>query len=264
MCTVLYVANISAQVHIGSESPPHASAMLEVSATNKGILFPSVALTAINDGSMIVNKKPVDGLLIFNTTENPSKNLYKGVYAWNSVKNLWENIVADQNFHSTLISHFAIEETYFAANITNTTPTLLTLQSNDPFTLLTFSSGMSVNKDNCFNTSNNTFIVPKSGYYKIACGVEVQVQASQKTEDDVAVLQLVFIRPNSSREEAISADAIRGFKFNSNFYLPLTPSVIYNGYIEKGSKIIVKAGVNLSRKNFVGYITRKYLYINTF
>jgi hypothetical protein len=267
LCTALFVTDILAQVHIGSESPPHASAMLEISATDKGVLFPSVALTAINDASMIVNKKPVDGLLVFNTTENPSLNLYKGMYAWNSVKNLWENIVSDRSFYSTLSSHFAIEKTYLTANILgdiSSNPLVgQEMKSSDPVTLVTFNSGVNVNKDNCFNENNNTFTVPESGYYKIACGIEVYVQTKDIANSDSVALQLLFSPPNSSKEEEIiSAKITRTFNYKSNLYIPLTPSVIYNGHLEKGGKITVKADLTLAKGNLVGYIIRKYLCIN--
>ena len=52
------------QTGIGTTTP-HASAKLEVAATNKGFLPPRVTLTGTNDISTIAS--PATGLVVFNT-----------------------------------------------------------------------------------------------------------------------------------------------------------------------------------------------------
>ncbi|MEI6750758.1 MAG: hypothetical protein WCM93_16500, partial [Bacteroidota bacterium] len=47
-------------------SAPAASAMLDVSATNKGLLIPQIALTGVFDITTIPN--PAVSLLVYNTT----------------------------------------------------------------------------------------------------------------------------------------------------------------------------------------------------
>ena len=58
---------------------PNSSAMLDVSATNKGLLIPRVALTGTDDVSTIAS--PATSLLIYNTTTN--SYLTEGYYYYN-------------------------------------------------------------------------------------------------------------------------------------------------------------------------------------
>jgi hypothetical protein len=73
------------QTGIGTTTP-HASAKLEVAATNKGFLPPRVSLTSVTDVSTIPN--PATGLLIYNTGTNVG--LAAGYYYWNG--NAWATI----------------------------------------------------------------------------------------------------------------------------------------------------------------------------
>jgi hypothetical protein len=261
VCAALYVANIPAQVHIGSESPPDNSAMLEISAVDKGVLLPSVALSALNDRTVMVNNQAADGLLVYNTTENASLNLYKGFYAWNSVKNLWENIVSEQSFQHMLALHYATEETYFVANVRQAQSQSII---SDRTETLTFSpADISINKDNCFDAAGNAFVVPKDGYYKVICGMEIQngwIDANDKAD-----IRLVFAYP-SGRKETNTLTATRAnirTVTTANLDNPLTPSLIHNGFFEKGVRITVEGSMH-SKNGYTGEVNRKYLYVNMF
>ncbi|MBN2662197.1 MAG: hypothetical protein JXR68_00990 [Bacteroidales bacterium] len=67
-------------------SAPNSSAMLDVSASNKGILIPRVALTGTNDVSTILS--PALSLLIYNTST--VSDVSPGFYFWNGTK--WATI----------------------------------------------------------------------------------------------------------------------------------------------------------------------------
>ncbi|KFF10493.1 hypothetical protein IW15_19325 [Chryseobacterium soli] len=70
-----------AQVGIGTPSPDN-SAMLQISSKNKGVLLPSVALTALTDN--ITVPSPAVGLMVWN---NGSGSLSEaGFYYWNESK----------------------------------------------------------------------------------------------------------------------------------------------------------------------------------
>ncbi|HEV7348569.1 tail fiber domain-containing protein [Telluribacter sp.] len=65
---------------------PHASAALDVSATNKGVLVPRVALTATNTAGPV--SSPATSLLVYNTATagtSPS-NVIPGYYYWDGSK----------------------------------------------------------------------------------------------------------------------------------------------------------------------------------
>jgi hypothetical protein len=256
LCITLCPANVSAQVHIGSDKPPKPSAMLEVSAADKGILLPAIALKSVGDSSVIVNSKPVDGLLIFNTKD--TTNLYRGVYAWNSVKRMWDNIISDRSFRSMLTAYYATEEAYFVANsqsagssqqIENGKTVQLTFPSND----------ITINRDSCFRTSGNEFVVPESGIYKAICGMDIYYNSIRS--DDNAEIQLTFTNPSTGKVEYTSAKVSRLNIKHSDAKIPtpLTPSIIYTGNLEKGVKLTVKA---VNGQTSTGVVMRKYLYIN--
>ena len=87
--------NLLAQnVGIGTVTP-NASAMLDVSATNKGVLVPRVALINASDVATIVT--PPLSLLIYNTATAgvPSLAVSPGYYYWNGSK--WVALIVSDN-----------------------------------------------------------------------------------------------------------------------------------------------------------------------
>lgn len=68
---------------------PDASAGLDVSFTNKGVLIPRVALTATNVPSPVTS--PADGLLVYNTATagTAPNNVIPGFYYWTTATSKW-------------------------------------------------------------------------------------------------------------------------------------------------------------------------------
>ena len=75
---LIFSIPIAAQTGIGTTTP-HASAKLDVSATNKGFLPPRVTLTSNTDAITIPS--PAEGLLVYNLG---SVGLQAGYYYWNN------------------------------------------------------------------------------------------------------------------------------------------------------------------------------------
>ena len=75
---LLFSMQVIAQTGIGT-STPHASAKLDVNATDKGFLPPRVTLTSVTDATTIPS--PATGLLVYNVG---SVGLKAGYYYWNS------------------------------------------------------------------------------------------------------------------------------------------------------------------------------------
>ena len=82
--SILILGQLHAQTGIGTTTP-HASAKLEVSATNKGFLPPRVTLTSATDATTIAY--PAEGLLVYNLG---SVGLVAGYYYWNGAN--WATI----------------------------------------------------------------------------------------------------------------------------------------------------------------------------
>ncbi len=89
------------QVGINTTSPDPSS-ILDVAATNKGMLLPRVALTNTGDTSTIPN--PAISLLVYNTAT--SSDLSPGFYFWNG--NAWNAISAESGGTSTGDDNWAI------------------------------------------------------------------------------------------------------------------------------------------------------------
>jgi len=77
------VAVVNAQQGFGTNTPD-ASAVMDMTATNKGVLIPRVALTATTDAVTIPS--PATNLLVFNTATagTSPNNVTPGFYYWNS------------------------------------------------------------------------------------------------------------------------------------------------------------------------------------
>jgi hypothetical protein len=64
---VVILGHLRSQNNVGiGTTTPHASALLDLTATDKGLLIPRVALVAANNGTTPVNG-PATGLLVYNT-----------------------------------------------------------------------------------------------------------------------------------------------------------------------------------------------------
>ena len=90
---LLCVSNhLQAQIGINPiGAPGHASAMLDVSATNKGLLVPRVSLTSATD--VVTIATPALSLLVYNTATAGifPNNIAPGYYYWNGSK--WSSFI---------------------------------------------------------------------------------------------------------------------------------------------------------------------------
>ena len=111
---VFCVLHATAQTGIGTTAP-HASAKLEVYATNKGFLPPRIALTGTLDAVTIAS--PATGLVIYNTVTagTSPNNVLPGYYYWDGAK--WNGIV-DQG---TLQSFSGYVPNYAQSNASSVT-----------------------------------------------------------------------------------------------------------------------------------------------
>ena len=75
---VLFGSSMYSQVGIGTLNP-NSSAQIEISALDKGVLLPRIALLSPFDNTTI-NPGNVNSLLVFNTTNN--EFIKPGFYYW--------------------------------------------------------------------------------------------------------------------------------------------------------------------------------------
>ncbi len=79
----------------GTGAAPAASALLDIDATNKGVLVPRVALTGLNSNAPI-GATVVNSLLVYNTATVAGVNAVSpGYYYWNSTTARWLRMSSD-------------------------------------------------------------------------------------------------------------------------------------------------------------------------
>lgn len=91
----------NAQVGINTNTP-NASSVLDISSSNKGVLFPQYDLLVLNSTSTPI-ANPADGLIIYNS--GGASTFPKGYYVW--VRNQWQRIIvsgSEPQIMSLLIS----------------------------------------------------------------------------------------------------------------------------------------------------------------
>lgn len=82
------VSAFAQNVGIGT-STPNASAKLEISSTNSGVLIPRVSLTNVSDGTTPV-ATPATGVLVYNTNAAVTGGSGTGFYYWNGF--IWRKL----------------------------------------------------------------------------------------------------------------------------------------------------------------------------
>ncbi len=96
-CLLLFVAaHTGYGQNVGINNPtPNASAMLDITSTNKGLLVPRVALTATNVAAPVTT--PATSLLIYNTATagTAPNNVVPGFYYWNGTQ--WVSLLINNN-----------------------------------------------------------------------------------------------------------------------------------------------------------------------
>lgn len=94
---ICFPGNMRGQVTIGTDAPPHESAVLELVSSDKGFLAPRIQLSSTRDQTKINN--PADGLLIFNTIDSDAavpdteKVFADKYYYWSASLAQWVEII---------------------------------------------------------------------------------------------------------------------------------------------------------------------------
>jgi hypothetical protein len=115
---LLSVVVIKAQVGIGTPTP-NASAMLDISSTNKGLLVPRIALTGTGDKTTIPS--PQTSLLVYNkaTAGSGTTAVTPGYYYWNGTA--WERLTVASSLSASAWTLSGNKGTNPAVNFIGTT-----------------------------------------------------------------------------------------------------------------------------------------------
>lgn len=136
---VLITTFAIAQVGVGTTTPA-TSSILDVTASDKGILIPRVDLGDLNIAFPILN--PEKSLMVWNT-DLANGGLIEGFYYWNGT--LWVKIME--------------EKPRILGDKYNSSDVLINANSPIEFDTTNISQGI--------NSTNTYYIVPLSGYYRV-------------------------------------------------------------------------------------------------
>ena len=161
MVFLIFSFQMMSQTGIGTTTP-HASAKLEVNATDKGFLPPRVTLTSSSDNSTIPN--PATGLLVYNTGTNAG--LAAGYYYWNGTD--WTTI-------ATPISSETVD--YVSVNRTTTQ----SVNTGDNIIFNTINSG-----NIPYNSNTGNFTLTAGKTYRLTGSVSLDGSNASSSEIDIA------------------------------------------------------------------------------
>jgi hypothetical protein len=150
-----------AQTGIGTTTP-EASAKLDISSTNKGLLPPRITLTSRTDNSTIPS--PATGLLVYNTGSNP--NLVAGYYYWNGSS--WATIAT--------ATGSGVSSSYVRGSRTTAQTTGLSTNGLIAFTQVDQSAGQDIS----LNTSTGQITLAAGRTYRL----QAQVPTFQTSASD--------------------------------------------------------------------------------
>jgi hypothetical protein len=161
-CICIFISiQTAAQTGIGT-TEPHASAKLEVSATDKGFLPPRVTLTSGTDTTTIPS--PATGLLVYNTGNNVG--LVAGYYYWNGSS--WATIAT--------ATGSGVSSSYVRGSRTTAQTTGLSANGLVAFTQVDQSAGQDIS----LNTSTGQITLAAGRTYRL----QAQVPTFQTSASD--------------------------------------------------------------------------------
>lgn len=152
-----FVAKDNGQIGIGTVTP-NASAVLDITSTNKGVLIPRVALIGTTDVTTV--SSPANGLMIYNTSQTTGANAVDAnfIYIWNGSE--WSKVTT--NSSSTFIP---LTNLVRRSNINQAT--------SEYSGVATLNTQISQISDGNWNSSSNTYTIPTDGTYQIGLSESV-------------------------------------------------------------------------------------------
>lgn len=234
----LFVYNLHAQVGIGVNSTtPHTSSVLDVSATNKGVLFPRVALINITDVTTV--NDPANGLLVYNTSTNAS--VFPGFYYYSRPERTWKRFVSG-GVRKSVKYDILDSSTNINTNEDRSTGRRINpfgrLEWNDDNSLFVVSGNrMTVTRAGRYKINVNCFITKSNRDDKIAPKAQLMINGSRRgteaqsknmTEDDhdhTSLRLMETLQLNAG--DYIQIDMRAGGKDNDPAYLVTSASLGY-------------------------------------
>ncbi len=167
------IASAKGQVGIGTELP-NPSTVLDISASNKGVLLPRVNLLSETDIVTVTN--PAHSLLVYNT--NSTVDVTPGFYYWNATIPKWVRLNNSTNTLSAKFQNYDNDDDNYCGSPTDLEIFTETVWNDDPM---------------IFVRNNNTELeVKESGKYRIV--MHTYLTNSEDDENEfMAALHQVYV-----------------------------------------------------------------------
>jgi len=189
-----FSVTVKAQVGFGTNNP-NKSAVVDITSTSKGLLYPRVDLSALTTGSLttygLTGATATDGMTVYNT--NATAPFSKGFYVW--YNNTWNLITTDANAKNiytadgTLTGNRTLTQAGNDLTFTNTTGNVITnfgSKANSYNTL----PGAEMSALNTVSNVTNSVNVFESGTQIGSLGVPGLKSASTTTYADATTSQI--------------------------------------------------------------------------
>ncbi|MEC4086924.1 hypothetical protein, partial [Myroides odoratimimus] len=156
LTALFFSGYVTAQVGVGTKKPADAT-MLDVTATDKGVLLPRVNLLSQTDNTTVKGKL-IESLLVYNIG---SSNLKAGFYYW--FENKWTPLMSGATFTDTTNKSFTISEDQERLVITDTENNKVELEIKDIAKNSVFVTNLTENSEFVTKLVENKEFITKLG-----------------------------------------------------------------------------------------------------
>tara|TARA_R110000850_G_scaffold109659_1_gene222756 strand:- start:25875 stop:26591 length:717 start_codon:yes stop_codon:yes gene_type:complete len=169
------------QVGIGTTAPSPSS-ILDINASDKGVLLPRVDLGDLSTASPINN--PEKSLMLWNT-DAANDGLKQGFYFWSGAA--WTAVGSSDAGTKLFADKYNAND-----NLIN---------ANNPVSFETLSAGEGINAQN-----NKYFVIPKDGYYRISYTLSIEKFGNGSSSNGIYTF---FLSKTSNPSGKISGTTVR-------------------------------------------------------
>lgn len=172
-------------VGIGKSIIPDGSAVLDIGATDKGVLFPRVALKGEKDVSVISGGKAANGLLVYNTA-TVDADIKPGFYFWNGTE--WSALMSKT---STVLS-----ETLTSLEISaDGVPVVLTYTGENKIPV-TLPVAEKLKKDTVFQKYIESLVTSTAAGVKLEKGTGIDIAVTTPAEGETVTTYKISAVPS--------------------------------------------------------------------
>ncbi|MEN2402992.1 hypothetical protein GKZ90_0024615 [Flavobacterium sp. MC2016-06] len=182
--TIIGLSRASAQVGMMGDDPDK-SAVLDLKATDKGLLLPRITLTSLTDKTSIKGSNPATSLMVFNTNSALTGGI--GFYYWDG--SIWKKLIAAGEIQGdNLGNHTAVQDLNMDSKNINAVNTLNDVNANVTTKITTYTAQIMKSVDGS---------APVAGYFVTAADTDGNIKWAPINAVGVVAPKLMALVVNS-------------------------------------------------------------------